>query len=495
MSRPVRVRTLLAATGIAVAIAMTGAGAQALPATSPPAAEAASTAVDAWITTRGNATPTEAKLPFKSPSAQGPLVVGIEPQVRFQQVSGFGAAITDSSAHVLYWLSPQDRDEAMRKLFDPVNGAGINFLRQPIGASDFVVDKAYSYDDMPAGQKDYALRHFSIAHDEAQILPLLRQAKKLNPALKIVASPWSPPGWMKDSDSMIDGKVIDSPAIYRAYAGYLVKFVQAYRKAGVKVDYLTVQNEPQALRREDYPGTDLPWWQQAKIVDYLGPALRSAGLDTKILGFDHNWGLHPGDVKSYQLVNEDPMLSYPYDLMSTGAARWMSGTAYHCYYGDASAQTALKASFPGKDVLMTECEGAWVETFLSVLQNWGTGAIAWNIALDQNHGPHVGGCGTCNGTITINSETKAVTYNDQYRDIAHFSKFVPAGSVRIASTFRDTTYGPDPVRTVAFTRPDRKTVVVAWNQGKTPKTFTVVSGDRAFDSTLAPGAVATYTWR
>ncbi|WP_279579662.1 glycoside hydrolase [Fodinicola feengrottensis] len=143
---------------------------------------------------------------------------------------------------------------------------------------------------------------------------------------------------MKTGDSMIDGKLIDSPAIYRAYAQYLVKFVQAYRKAGVRVDYLTVQNEPQALRRNNYPGTDLSWQQEAKVIEQLGPALRAAGLDTKVLGFDHNWGLHPGDVKSYQLVNEDPMLSYPYDLLATNAAKWIYGTAYHCYYGDASAQ-------------------------------------------------------------------------------------------------------------------------------------------------------------
>ncbi|WP_279579661.1 glycoside hydrolase family 30 beta sandwich domain-containing protein [Fodinicola feengrottensis] len=142
---------------------------------------------------------------------------------------------------------------------------------------------------------------------------------------------------------------------------------------------------------------------------------------------------------------------------------------------------------------MTECEGGDNSTITAVMQNWGSASIDWNIALDQNHGPHVGGCGTCNGTITVNSDTKQVTYNDQYRDIAHFSKFVPKGAVRIASTVRDTT-GATQVDTVAFTNPDRSTVLVASNPGTTAKTFTVMCDGRSFDATLAPGAVATYHW-
>src|ERR671930_912978 len=174
-------------------------------------------------------------------------------------MTGFGGSITDSSASVLYSLSPTARDAAMRQLFDPNTGDGLDFLRQPIGASDFVAGaQDYSYDDMPPGQTDYLQQHFSIAHDEAQILPLLREAEAINPDLTIMASPWSPPAWMKTSGSLIGGRLIDDPRIYLSYALYLVKFLAAYRDQGVDVKYLTVQNEPQNRHPSMYPGTDLP---------------------------------------------------------------------------------------------------------------------------------------------------------------------------------------------------------------------------------------------
>jgi glucosylceramidase len=457
-------------------------------------ATAAPPTVREWLTRPGVTTPADTQLSWQTPAASGATTIRLDPNVKFQTVSGFGAAITDSAAHVLYGLAPSARDEVMKNLFDPAAGAGISFLRQPIGASDFAVGQDYSFDDMPAGQTDYPMQHFSIAHDEAQILPLVRQAEKLNPGLRIVASPWSMPGWMKTGGSMIDGKLIDSPRIYRAYAQYLVKFLQAYRKAGVHVDYLTVQNEPQALERKNYPGTDLSWQQEAKVIEALGPAIRAAGLDTKILGFDHNWTEHPGDIASHQRAGEDPQPEYPYDLLATNAAKWMAGTAYHCYYGSPDAQTPLKASYPGKDVFMTECEGGDSSTIIGVMQNWGRSSIDWNIALDENHGPHLGGCGTCNGTVTVNSQTRAVTYNDQYRDIEHFSKFVPPGAVHIAASVVYTSGTSTPIQAVAFTNPDRSTALVALNTAKTAQTFTVVSGDRSFDATVPAGATVTFQW-
>jgi glucosylceramidase len=483
---------VIAAAGTAAA-ATTGTS-SAQPAQRAQPTPAASTSVDEWLTTPGVTTPTIAQLPLQFGVTPGPTLVEVDPNISYQTVSGFGAAITDSAANVLYGLADSARAQVMTNLFSPTTGAGISFLRQPIGASDFVADKDYSFDDVPAGQTDYSLSHFSIAHDVPQILPLLREAKKLNPALKIVASPWSPPAWMKTGDSMIDGKLIDTPAIYRAYAQYLVKFIQAYRAAGVRVDYLTVQNEPQALQRNNYPGTDLDWQQEAKVIDQLGPAIRAAGLSTRILGYDHNWAVHPGDVNSHEQVNEDPQLNYPYDLLASSANRWIYGTAYHCYAGDSSAQTPLKASFPDKPVFMTECEGGNISTILGVMRNWGSSSIDWNIALNQSNGPHVGGCGSCNGTITINSQTEAVTYNDQYRDIEHFSKFVPPGSVHIGGTVADATR-TNPISAVAFTNPDRTTTVVAYNPGTTTRTFNVVDGNQSFVATLAPGDRATYHWR
>jgi glucosylceramidase len=226
----------------------------------------------------------------------------------------------------------------------------------------------------------------------------------------------------------------------------------------------------------------------------LGPAIRDAGLRTKILAFHHNWSEHPGDISSHQRADEDPEPNYPYDLLVTDAYRWVSGTAYHCYFGDPTAQTGLRASLPGKDIFMTECEGGDSSTIIGVMQNWGRSSIDWNIALDENHGPHLGGCGSCNGAITVNSATLAVTYNDQYRDIEHFSKFVPAGATHIASTVDTNSSKGAPLTTVAFTNPDRSTSLVALNTGTTTQTFTVVYGTHSFDATLPAGGTVTYQW-
>lgn len=427
-------------------------------------------------------------------SATADTTVHVDPTLRFQKLTGFGASVTDSSATVLYRLDQQRRDALMTQLFSPQHGVGLSMLRQPIGASDFAT-YGYSFDDLPAGQTDYALQHFSIAHDKPQILPLLRQARALNPRLQIIASPWSPPAWMKTGGSMIDGKLIDSPKIYDAYARYLVKFVQAYAAAGVPVDYLTIQNEPQALLRTDYPGTDLPVAQEAKVIERLGPALRAAGLHTKILGFDHNWAEHPFDVQAHVAVGEDPELNHPFDLLNSPAAKWISGTAYHCYYGDPSAQTALKASFPGKDIFETECSGGGITRTIGAMNNWARSMIFWNLALDENHGPHTGGCTGCNGTVNIDSTTGAVTYTGNYYTLAHFSRFTRPGAVRIAAGIAATEGDPSPVQTSAFANPDGSIALVVYNPSTTAAHTTAIKAPGVDVTTsVAPGATVTYTW-
>lgn len=459
-----------------------------------------SSTVHGWVTTPStspSSPPATESLQLTPAPATPPTAtaVRIDDSIHFQHMNGFGAAITESAAYNLYQLDPATRAAVMKSLFDPNTGAGISFLRQPIGASDFAVNTDYSEDDMPPGETDYAMKHFSIARDQKQILPLLRQAKALNPSLQIVASPWSPPGWMKTSGSMIDGKLIDTPAIYRAYALYLVKFLEAYKKAGVPVNFLTVQNEPQALQRNNYPGTDMSWQQEAKVIQALGPMIQAAGLKTKILGYDHNWAEHYNDVATHQQAGEDPEVDYPFNLLESGAAPWIYGTAYHCYYGNPSAQTTLKASFPQKAILFTECEGGSLNTGIQEINNWSSTITDWNIALDQNHGPHVGGCGTCNGTITINSDTKAVTYNAQYYSLAHFGKFVENGATRIASTVDNTTNGNSTIQTVAFQNPDNSIALVVQNtSSSTAAPFSVVWDGKLFQDTLPAGASATYTW-
>ena len=411
---------------------------------------------------------------------------------------------------MLYRLSPAARDATMRSLFDPVHGDGLDYLRQPIGASDFVATAAYTYDDLPAGQTDYAQQHFSIAHDQAQILPLLRQSETLNPRLQIVASPWSPPAWMKTGGSLIGGRLIDDPRIYHSYALYLLKFVQAYRDAGVNVDTITVQNEPQNRTPSGYPGTDLPSWQEENVIEQLGPMLRTAGLHTRILAYDHNWTEHPNDIAGTPPDETADINSYPQNVLNSAAARWVYGVAYHCYAGDPSAMTALHNQFPDKPIYFTECSGTQssdpANTFSDTLKwharnliigntrNWAETVINWNLALDPSGGPHVGGCGTCTGIVTV-GPGDSVTYNAEYYTLGHLARFVRPGAVRIASTSFGTTGWNGQVMDVAFRNPDGSTVLVAHNENDNPSTFAVREGDQAFSYTLPGGALATFTWR
>jgi glucosylceramidase len=465
-----------------------------------------------WVTTpdRAELMAERPRVTFgTTPSAQPTIV--IDPDRTYQAVDGFGASITDSSAAVLAGLAPAVRADTMRRLFDPERGIGVSFLRQPVGSSDFTAAaQHYTYDDVPAGQTDFALRRFSIAHDEAKVLPLLREAKRLNPALKVMATPWSPPAWMKTTDSLVGGRLKDDPAVYDAYARYLVKFVQAYTAAGVPIDFLSVQNEPQNRKPDAYPGTDMPVAQQLKVIEALGPKLRLASWRTKILGYDHNWATHPNDTANTP-PGSSPETDYPYQILRDRASRWIAGTAYHCYYGDPSAQTALHNAFPDKGIWFTECSGSRGATdppakvfrdtltwharnvILGTTRNWARSAVNWNIALDSTGGPHNGGCGTCTGLVTVQPDG-SVTTDAEYYTIGHMSKFVKPGARRIASTSFGTTGWNGQIMDAAFRNPDGSTALVVHNENDDPRSFAVNVGDRTFEYTLPGGALATFTW-
>lgn len=498
---------LIGATAAVSVMALTGSTALAVT----PAVDE-TTRARVWVTTvdRSELLSERAPIAFKR-GASPETTITVDPSQTFQTMDGFGASITDSSADVLYRLSPADREKTVRSLFDPKQGIGVSFLRQPVGSSDFTAAaEHYTYDDVPAGQTDFGLRHFSIARDQAQVLPLLRKAKQLNPALKVMGSPWSPPGWMKTGDSLVGGRLKDDPAIYNAYARYLVKFVQAYTAAGVPIDFLTIQNEPQNRTPGGYPGTDMPVRQAVKVIEALGPMLRAASPRTKILGYDHNWSTHPGDIANTP-PGEDPETDYPYQLLESPAAKWLAGTAYHCYYGNPADQSKLQKAFPKKGIWFTECSGSHgpndtpAQIFRGTLtwharnlvmgttRNWAKSVINWNIALDSTGGPHNGGCGTCTGLVTLQPDG-SVTTDAEYYTIGHLAKFVRPGAVRISSTSYGTTGWNGQIQDVAFRNPDGSTALVVHNQNDAPRTFAVAVGDRTFEYTLPGGALATYTW-
>jgi len=412
--------------------------------------------------------------------------ITVDSEKSYQTMDGFGASLTDSAAWLLHdRLSASQRHEVMKKLFDPSAGIGVSFLRQPAGASDLARNH-YSYDDMPAGQLDSELRNFSLHHDDAYIFPVLREALKINPAISVMVTPWSPPGWMKSSDSMIGGSLRDDAL--DTYAKYLVKTVQGYRRAGVPVRYLSVQNEP-LYEPKDYPGALMLASQQKRLIgEYLGPALERTGEKVKLLAYDHNWD-HP---------------EYPLEVLNDPAAgKYLAGSALHCYGGDVGAQQKIHNRQPEKGIWLTECSGGtWqqgnllaitAQLIIESTRNWAKSVVLWGMALDEKRGPNTGGCDTCRGLVTIDRSKRpaVITYTVDYYAIGSASKFVRPGARRIDST----TYGHDDLESVAFQNPDRSICLLVLNNKESSARFELRWKQFSVRDNLPPGSLTTYFWR
>ncbi|MCP2242699.1 discoidin domain-containing protein [Lentzea aerocolonigenes] len=460
----------------------------------PPAAHAApppgaGTAVKVWLTDvdTDKWVASQSDVSFQTKRTTNPLTIKVDNTVKYQKMTGFGAALTDSSAWLINELSPEGRSTLMKQLFDPATGAGLNMVRLPMGASDFAASGNYSYDDMPAGQTDPTLRNFSIRHDEPYIIPELKHALALNPSIKITATPWSPPGWMKTSDNMIGGTLKDGYA--PVLAKYFVKFIQAYGKAGVPVHYVTPQNEP--LNAPTWPGMSLTPAQQTELVAQMGKAFAAEKLPTKIIAWDHNW-----DVPSYpEAIFNNP-----------ATADYAVGAGWHIYSGTPIYQTLTHNDYPGKESYLTEATGGdWqvskqaafreaLNTWLiDGTRNWANGVMLWNIALDPDKGPlnsDTNGIGICRGLVTIDPKTGSVSYNVDYHALAQVSRFVKPGAHRIYSN----TFGEGSVENVAFQNPDGSKVLVAYNDSAAEKTFSVADGTQSFDYTLGAGDAVTFTY-
>lgn len=423
-------------------------------------------------------------LNFRLGAGGNSIQILVSENTRYQQIEGFGAAVTDSAAWVIQnQLSPAQRDAVMTSLFSPSNGIGISFVRAPMGASDFA-RHPYTYDDMPSGQTDPDLDHFSIDHDRAYILPILRQARSINPQVKLMASPWSPPAWMKQAYKL-NGSYLN-PAHYPAFAQYFVRFIQAYQAEGVPIYAVTLQNEPHYTDKT-YPTMRMYSSEQAEIIkNHLGPAFVNAGVSAKILAWDHNWSVP----------------NYPLEVLGDASARpFVAGSAWHCYGGDPSAQTAVHDAYPDKEVYFTECTGGdwsgfadslvWTlqNVFIGSTRNWAKAVVLWNLALDENNGPRIGGwCEGCRGVVTVRPGD-VVEYEVEYYIIGHFSKFVTPGAYRIASSTHS-----GAVETVAFHNPDDTMALIALNPSLAPQAFDVQWAGRYFSCTLPAQSVVTFKW-
>ena len=445
--------------------------------------------VAVWITTADHTMALAPSTPTRfGMEASATTKILVDDAQRYQEMVGFGASLTDSSAWLIQnKLDDRQRDALLKELFGRGNGGlGLSFSRLTIGASDFSRHH-YSLADTPDGKPDPALEHFSIAPNRGDVIPVARAMLAINPQLKIMASPWSAPGWMKDSNSLIQGRLL--PEYYDAFSRYLLKYVDAYAAEGIPIFALTVQNEPD-YEPKDYPGMRINAPARARLIgDHLGPMIAARGAGPLIFDWDHNWD-----------KPEEPLgvLSDPKANPHVDAVAW------HCYGGEVSAQTPVRDAFPDKDAYMTECSGGDWEPVRSgglplqmkniiirSARHWARGALFWNLALDENNGPYAGGCHTCRGVVTIDSRTGAVTRTDEYYALAHASRFVRPGARRIASS--DATAGLD---NVAFRNADDGSLVLlVANEAKQPRHFSVAHAGHAFGYTLPARSVATFVWK
>jgi glucosylceramidase len=432
----------------------------------------------------------------RAATGAGP-VVRVNAGLGYQRVQGFGGAITDSSAWLIERdLSPTARQALMTELFG-VGGIHLDFVKVPIGASDFTHNGVpYSYDDLPAGESDPTLAHFSIGHDRAYILPALQQALALDPATTFLATPWSPPAWMKTNGSLDNNfnQGLLRPADYGAWAAYFVRFIQAYRAAHIPIGSVTVQNEPGVGTL--YPGLDFPAADEAAwITQDLAPALARAHLHVKIYGNDLGWGA---------------TTTFASAAASGPAARDLAGLAWHCYYGAPSVMSAFHAASPRMDQIIDECSPGIsptpiAEIAISSLRSWASVVSLWNLALDPTGGPaqlpnH--GCEGCQGIVTIDPAHGTVSLGATYDQIGQLSKFIAPGAQRIDSsnfvTYRYPGKGLNVVspghHDVAVRNPDGSLVLVAYDNSSSPVSFRVAWKGRSFGYRLPAGATVTFEW-
>ncbi|MFG2938968.1 ricin-type beta-trefoil lectin domain protein [Streptomyces sp. NPDC048282] len=460
-----------------------------------PPAHAAGEQVTAYLTTTDDSAGRhvtrglQAQTPFafSAGTGGGGDNITVDENTRYQTFTGGGASFTDTAAWLMNSsgaLSQATRDATMRKLFSPADGIGLSFLRNPMGASD-LARYGYTYDDVPAGQTDPNLNSFSISHDLADVVPLTQQALRLNPSLTVMASPWTAPAWMKDSGSLNGGwlKAED----YGAYASYFVKYLQAYQAQGVDVSYVTPQNEPTCC--SGYPSMS---WNASGLQYFLKsellPRLQAAGLSTKVLAHDWNWDVYD----SYAAASVD-------DATIRNSPNF-GGIAWHGYGGDVTKQTTVHNQYPTLDAFGTEHSGGtWIadqqredmNNIIDYTRNWARSVTKWSLAVDQNMGPHNGGCGTCTGLITVHNGDGAsgtVDYTVEYYTMGHLTKFVRPGAQRIASTASAS------VPNVAWRNPDGSKALIAYNDSSSAKTVTISWGSQHATYALPGKTSATFTW-
>lgn len=442
------------------------------------------TGVQLWLTTPDKSAlfqHQDTVLSFSKAAAGHPTIQVNEKQT-YQEIDGFGFTLTGGSAMLLNQMDATARAALLKELFSTNgNNIGVSYLRVSIGASD-LDPRVFSYNDLPAGQTDPQLERFSLAPDQAYLIPVLKEILAINPNIKILGSPWSPPAWMKTNNNSKGGSL--KPEWYDAYANYFVKYIQGMRAEGIRIDAITIQNEPL------HPGNNpsllmLPEEQATFIKKSLGPAFKAANLDTKIILYDHN-----ADRPDYPItILNDPE-----------ARKYVDGSAFHLYAGPIEALTKVHEAHPDKNLYFTEqwtgAPGNFAGDFgwhirtliIGATRNWARTVLEWNLAADPQQQPHTpGGCTQCLGALTI--DVNNVTRNSPYYVIAHASKFVRPGSVRIESNI------PQKLPNVAFKTTDNQKVLIMQNDSSAAQTFNIRYQEKALTTRLPASAVGTYVWQ
>ena len=416
-----------------------------------------------------------------SESTNSNPTIEVDQNTTFQEIDGFGYTLTGGSASLINALPAAEKDKLLHELFASADDAiSVNYIRLSIGASDLSA-YPFTYNDLGDGETDEALAKFTIAKEQTDLIPILKKIVAINPKIKILGSPWTAPTWMKTNKSYIGGNL--KPEYYQAYAKYLVKYIQAMKAEGITIDAITPQNEP--LHPGNNPSMYMSAEEQASFIKTaLGPIFKSSGIATKIIIYDHN-----ADKPEYPITV----------LNDAEAKKYIDGSAFHLYAGPISALTQVHNAHPDKNVYFTE---QWVggpsnfgedlkwhvsTLIIGATRNWSRNVLEWNLAADPNYNPHTdkGGCTSCLGAITI---APAISRNVAYYVIAHAAKFVPAGSVRIASNITNN------LQNVAFKTPDGKKVLIVCNNNSNETNFNIRFDGKIVTSTLDKGAVGTYKW-
>lgn len=439
--------------------------------------------IDVWVTTSNQSALLQKQnsvLAFTESPNNYP-VIDVEPSTSFQTIDGFGYTLTGGSAMLLRRMSSGARKDILRNLFGcESDNICLSYLRLSMGASD-LDETVFSYNDLADGQEDLTLSRFNLANDTVNLIPLLKEIIEIQPDIKLMATPWSPPTWMKDNKSTKGGQLL--PKYYDTYAAYFVKYIQAMKSHGIDIDAVTLQNEPQ--HGGNNPSLVMSASEQADFVkNHLGPKFKSSGIRTKIIIWDHNC-----DKPDFPIsILNDPQ-----------AKQFVNGSAFHLYAGDISAMSQVHALHPDKDLYFTEqWTGAngnfgddlqWhvKNVIIGSARNHSKIALEWNLANDPAYKPHTpGGCNQCKGALTIDGNV--VTKNVSYYIIAHASRWVHQGSVRIFSSELES------IHNVAFLTPNGKIVMIALNDSNATTVFNIqYKGKKALTS-IPAHAVVTYMW-